>query len=340
MSCSAMIISSARDFGSQRIAIGGAAVDDLNALGDKDRIQSALRGDLELITRYGEEHPETWAGVWFDNEPTVRVVAAFTGDLARHDAALRPLLRYPDRFVVESGQHSLAGLQQVRKEIRSLLDQRAEETGRWVVHSVGIRTRAVHVRLRADQEDLADELAARYGDAVQLQVGAFSFPDRQRGRPRRPAPTLQEQVFDGLEVSVEADRSVLEVGDDGRAQFVLRNSGPERIGPLHTGRPLVGTLLDGSHETVGVHVGAIAGTGLSLSLAPGESASISVLYGTASIREDLGYLLPPGTYWLKVQMTFKPDRRLGLPTHALTAPLVQVTIVPRPHLQPGNDAGG
>jgi hypothetical protein len=39
----------------------------------------------------------------------VRIVTAFTGDAASHDAALRPGLRHPDRLVVESSQHSLCG---------------------------------------------------------------------------------------------------------------------------------------------------------------------------------------------------------------------------------------
>jgi hypothetical protein len=51
------------------------------------------------------------------------------------------------------------------------------------------------------------------------------------------------------------------------------------------------------------------GTGLIIELAPGRSASVPVVYGTASTREDLGSALPPGTYWFKVQMRFR--RGLG-----------------------------
>ena len=65
-------------------------MDGLDDVSDTQLIWSALRGDLELVTRYGEEYPGTWAGVWFDNEPTVRIVVAFTSDVAQHDAALRP----------------------------------------------------------------------------------------------------------------------------------------------------------------------------------------------------------------------------------------------------------
>jgi hypothetical protein len=309
-------------------------VDDVDGLGDKEVIQSVLRGDFELITRYGEERPEAWAGAWFDNEPTVRIIAAFTGDIAQHDAALRPRLRYPDRLVVERWQHSLSGLRRIREEIESTLRQRATTTGRGILTSIGEGKGVICVGLRADQENLASELAARYGSAVELEVGAFCFPDRRPIHPRPPVgPALKEQTFEGIEMSVEGYQSVLEVGDDGHGRLLLRNSGSERIGPLVSGQPLVGSLLNDSLEAVGGYVGPIAGTGRIVDLAPGQSASIPVIYGTASTREDLGYALPPGTYWLKIQMPFRRAPWPGPPTHALTAPLTQITITPRvrPH---------
>jgi len=310
-------------------------VDGFDDLGDKQLIHSALRGDLELVARYGEEHPGTWVGVWFDNEPTVRIVAAFTSDVAQHDAALRPQLRHPDRLAVQKRPHSLSDLRRVRQEIERTLRQQAAETGRRVLASIGLGKAVIHVDLRADQENLASELAARYGSAVELRVGAFSFPDRRRSSPRPPSrPAPQEQAFEGLEMSVEVDQRVLEVGDDGHGRLVLRNNGPERIGPLGSGQPLVGSLLNASHEAVGGFTGWIAGTGLTVDLAPGRSASIKVIFGTASTREELGYALPPGRYWLKVQMRFR--RGPGEPTHALTAPLTQITIVPR--VRPRRDA--
>jgi hypothetical protein len=309
-------------------------VDDLDGLGDKALIQSALRGDLELIVGYGEEHLEAWAGAWFDNEPAVRVVAAFTGDVAKHDAALRPRLRHPDRLVVESRQHSRSDLRRLREEIERTLEQRATQTGRRILTSIGDGKGVILVALRADQENLASELAARYGSAVELRVGLFSFPDRRRSHPQPPAgPALEEQTFEGLEMSVEVDQKVLEAGDDGHGRLVLRSSSSERIGPLDTGQPLVGSLLNASLETVGGYSGWIAGTGLTVDLAPGRSASIPVIYGTASTREDLGYAVPPGRYWLKVQMRFRHGRS-GPPTNALlTAPLTQITIIARvrPH---------
>jgi len=234
---------------------------------------------------------------------------------------------------VESRQHSLSDLRRVRQEIERTLEQRAAQAGRPVLTSIGEGAGVIRVVLRADQEDLAGELAARYGSAVELRVGGFSFPDRRRSHPRPPAgPALEEQTFEGLEMSVEVDQEVLEAGDDGHGRLVLRNSSSERIGPLGSGQPLVGSLLNASLETVGGYSGWIAGTGLIVDLAPGRSASIPVIYGTASTREDLGYAVPPGRYWLKVQMRFRHGLG-GPPTNALTAPLTQITIIPRvrPH---------
>jgi hypothetical protein len=315
------------------------AVDDLDGLRDTGQLQSALRGDFEIVVSYGEEHPEAWAGAWWDNEPTVRIAAAFTGNTASHDAALRPRLQHPDRLVVEGRQHSLSDLRRVREEIERTLRQRQVQTGRQILASVGEGKAVISVGLRADQEHVASELASRYGSAVELRVGFFAFPERRRRRPRPPAgPALEEQAFEGLEMSVEVDQKVLQAGDDGHGRLVLLNSSPERIGPLDCGQPLVGYLLNASLERVGGYSGAIAGTGRTIDLAPGGSADIRVIFGTASTREDLGYVLPPGQYWLRVQMRLHHGPGAPLTTTP-AAPLTQVTVVPRDQ-EPGDDQAG
>lgn len=190
-------------------------MDGLDDLSGTQSIHSALRGDVELVTRYGEQHPGTWAGVWFDNEPAVRIVAAFTSDVAQHDAALRPRLRHPGRLVVQRRPHSLSDLRQIRHEIERTLRQQAAETGRPILTSIGQGKAVIHVVLRADQENVAGELAARYGSAVELQVGAFSFPGRRHSSPPpRGGPAPQEHAFAGLEMNVEVDQAVLEEGQD------------------------------------------------------------------------------------------------------------------------------
>src|SRR5258708_37596297 len=119
---------------------------------------------------------------------------------------------------------------------------------------------------------MAGELASGYGRAVELRVGFFSLPDRRRRPPPPAGPALEEQAFEGLEMSVEVDQRVLEAGDDGYGRLVLRNSSQERIGPLGTRQPLARSLLDSSLETVRCYSGAVSGTGRLIVLAPGASA--------------------------------------------------------------------
>jgi hypothetical protein len=311
----------------------------LEGLRDTSQLQSALRSDFEIVTSYGEEHPAAWAGAWWDNEPTVRIVAAFTGDAASHDAALRPRLRHPGRLVVESRQHTLSDLRRVREDIERTLRQRQAQTGRQILASVGNGKAVVSVGLRADQEQVASELASRYGSAVELRVGFFGFPERRHRRPRPPAGLAPEgQAVEGLEMSVEVDQEVLVAGDDGRGRLVLRNSSPERIGPLDCDQPLVGSLLNSSLEPVGGYSGWVAGTGRTIDLAPGESASIRIVFGTASTREELGYVLPPGRYWLGVRMRLHHGPGAPLTTTP-AAPLAQITVIPRDQELSDDQAG-
>jgi hypothetical protein len=101
-------------------------MDDLDGPRDTEQLQSALRGDFEIVARYGEEHPGAWAGAWWDNEPTVRIVAAFTGDAASHDAALP---RAP-----ASGPSSPAS--RTAWSTSTLIKQERSDTGRAVVRKM------------------------------------------------------------------------------------------------------------------------------------------------------------------------------------------------------------
>lgn len=84
--------SAARGLNAQRLTAGDwqGAVDDPDGLRDTGQLQSALQGDFEIVARYGEEHPGAWAGAWWDNEPTVCIVAALTGNAARTTPCCAP----------------------------------------------------------------------------------------------------------------------------------------------------------------------------------------------------------------------------------------------------------
>jgi hypothetical protein len=302
-------------------------MDDFEGL-DVAAIQAALRDDFKIVRAYGKAHPETWVGMRFDIEPAVRVVAVFASELTVHDRQLRHLVAHPGCLVLESCPYTHADLQAMRAEIDELTAQRAADTGRRVISSIGEGVGLIHVRLRADQADFAAQLAQRFGSVVELQVGEFSFPDRRRPHPPgRPQP-LQRADIDGLGLRLEVDRAAIRAGDDGHGQLVFHNGSDRRIGPLSGGQPVVGVLVDDSGQRVGGYSVRVAGTGWTVDLDAREASAVGVLFGTASLREELGYVVSPGEYFLHVEFPFGYEH-VGPPTHVLTAPPARVIVTAR-----------
>jgi len=63
--------------------------------------QDELRADVAVVRTYGEAHPEAWVELRYENGPTVRIVALFSGDsLDVHERAQRGLVSYPDQLEV------------------------------------------------------------------------------------------------------------------------------------------------------------------------------------------------------------------------------------------------
>lgn len=295
----------------------------LDEAGDKRRALTLLSRDLELIRRYAETHQEDWAGVRFRNEPSLTLVAAFSRDVDSHREALRRLVEHPDHLQVEELPRSLAELNAVGDEIK-----RTAATG--AIVGIGKRWGRLHVRLRADQEDMAARLLDRYGDSVELEVGAFPYP-MPAGLsvpPVRRSPHEQVSI-DGLEARLDLDARTVHAGHQGRATVELHYTGTQRAGPLHSGQPLVAVLVDEhGREAGGLGNVAIAGTGLFIDLQPDERLRVPVLYGTASLRSDWGYMVPPGHYWVKTEVPIQGTLP-GVPTQALSVPAEELIVVAR-----------
>ena len=63
-----------------------------------------------------------------------------------------------------------------------------------------------------------------------------------------------------------------------------------------------------SSETI-----AIGGVGIDVDLAPGASAELPVVSGTASCDPALGYLLPPGDYQVVIEVPYRLDSVASAP---------------------------
>ena len=255
-----------------------------------------------MIRHYGTHHPEAWVDLRYENDPSVRIVVLIAGDdLDAHERALRGLVAYPDQLEVRPSPWPRVRLEEIRAEIQELWasgDPRA-------VGSLGYADGKVHVELRADGEPVAQQLLARYGDAVDLTVGFLHFPDcafPEGERPaladdHRPIPLLPDE----LHVSVEED---LEVKSGRNLESTLRlwNNGDHEVVTHNNGWVTARVIDPETMETVGGFSGAQTLPRVRFCAAAGESVEIPLLVGTASIIPRLGYAVPPGRWAIQATL--------------------------------------
>ena len=150
------------------------------------------------------------------------------------------------------------------------------------------------IRLAPWAAATAAELHQRFGDDVELTVGALAYPPgRQPPRPPAgPAPDL----LDPHEIAAELDGpAVVGSGHNLMHGLLLRN---------RTGRELqIATNGQVTATVVDPHTGEVAGgfSGMQnlplimFNVAPGQTRRIPLLIGTASRTPRLGYAIPPET---------------------------------------------
>ena len=266
--------------------------DDGTEEGPVGQEQNRLNGDVEVAMAYGAEHADEFASVRFENGPRVRVVVAFTGHIAEHCAALRDLLAFPDEFELVLQERTEAELQAMQQEIGNLAQPFAVGVGS------GGATGVIEVNLRANGEDMARQLVERYGDAVHVTVGLFSYPDRTRADGLTTCAPAQAtlRVDTPLRGTLVLDRGIVPSGADFDATVRVTNGGTEDF-DFQSGSPLTALVFAvGGRDPIGTFTGGIAGVGVGQVLKPMESIDVDVVGGTASCDPALGYALPPGLY--------------------------------------------
>lgn len=137
--------------------------------------------------------------------------------------------------------------------------------------------------------------------------------------------------FPYLEAIVKLGEDEIQVGNSSRGQVVLCNVGNGPI-EFQSDQPLLASLLDPvTLEKVGGYTGWTAGTGLMIRLDPGDKATIPVLIGTATTKNDRTSYLSPGDYLVRVNVPLYELRldREGNERSYLNLPLVRVKVVDR-----------
>jgi hypothetical protein len=292
----------------------------------------------EMIRRvhdYGQANPSVVVGWRVEEGPPDKLVVLLWGAdsvVAEHRRVLSELVGQYDVLAFERARWSRSQIDAIRADIAERQD-RTEG----VFKSSSEADGKIHVRLRADQEPVAENLHERYGDAVVLTVGRGPYPpDRDltwherrlqaaRQSTKQPPPTAIAVA--GLRTRLELVTPRVRPGEDGRGRVLLHNDGTEPI-ELHTNSSLVGWVADAvTGEVLGGFTGARRGTGRQISLDPGDNDKIWMIFGTASSRRDHGYTISSGRYLVQTHIPVheyppEPDR----PCQIIVVPPAELTI--------------
>lgn len=295
------------------------------AAAEINRQHDELREDRQRVEAYGAEHPEAFAGWRLGRgRDGARLVAGFTRDLDAHAARLRALVGHADRLDVVAMPATVEELGRIRSSIERDVGFGPAGPIRLIGPGFGV----VHVRLASWAKEDARRLVERYGDAVEVDVGAFRYPLEVDGRLPSPIDrSLPAPVtLEGLEWRVELASPSLEAGATGDGRVVVRNRSAHRVA-FGTTQPLVARLVDpGTGRVVGGFTGTIAGTGRHVDVGLGDEVAIALLIGSDSFDPALGYTVPPGRY--RVQAVVPVGTGLDRP--AVRVPEVDLEVVPRP----------
>jgi hypothetical protein len=140
-----------------------------------------------------------------------------------------------------------------------------------------------------------------------------------------------ETLLDSVKAQFVLSAYECEEDETPRAEVELRNVGSANL-VFHSGRPLSASLLEPlSRASVGGFSGWIAGVGVVVRLAPGDTTRLPVLLGAHQGGPDVRAALPPGRFLAQVRVPIHTMRAndSGYDTNYVGAPLVEIRIVPK-----------
>jgi hypothetical protein len=167
------------------------------------------------------------------------------------------------------------------------------------------------IRLAPWAEAVAGELSRRFGDQVEITVGALPYPPGQP--PRRPVlqrghPSEPADMLDPGEVEVELDGpAVVRTGRTLHHGLVVRNHTGGELQIATNGHITAGVVDPLTSEVVGGFSGWQTLPLLMFRIPPGGTDVIPLLVGTASYTPRLGRKIPPGDWGLEATLSLAGD---------------------------------
>lgn len=138
------------------------------------RARLAMQGHVGEIARYGEAHPDDWAGMYIDRGAAV---AVFTGRLAEHQSALNGRFAAPGRLRVQQGRWSWSQLVAASTQLGAMRDQLAAQGMTLYSVTPDPRLNVVRVGLAEVTPAATAYFAERFAPGlVQVERGEPAYP--------------------------------------------------------------------------------------------------------------------------------------------------------------------
>lgn len=164
---------------------------------------------------------------------------------------------------------------------------------------VGMGANSILVALLPGRELLAARLTNRFGDQLELTVGATPYCGEPGISPPCPTLTGSDELPAGLRLDLRLDRPEIRRTETLEGELTIRYDGPDLF-QMDPGQPIVAFVVQPQTRTiVSILSGALAGTGLGLNLRSGEQAPIKVIVGTSLCGGSVGSTLAPGDYGVR-----------------------------------------
>ncbi|GAA1134457.1 hypothetical protein GCM10009630_36050 [Kribbella jejuensis] len=214
----------------------------------------------------------------------------------------------------------MAGWESLRVDLLRYLE---EAPGALVVlpnpHTVRRYERRFRIELAAWATDIAADLYAKYGELVELRVGALSFPGKElfvRERSQR----LRGEPAEAVGLTAEPLQQLTIRSGHHAQQDVLVTNQAAHEQVLLTAGDLRSVVTNASGREVGCYVGPHNLPRIGFPIDPHQSRPVPVLIGTASLVPDLGYAVPPGRWALRISLQTEAGFYLSAPLELTITP--------------------